>query len=187
MTRGRGEEIKLGADTPERTRYVAVIGPGEEASTESVADAAAVARLIAQRGWIMLCGGRAAGVMAAAAHAAREAGGITVGVLPGNDRRDAAPGLTVALSTGLGEARNAVLVSSADAVIACGMNAGTASELALALRARKPTALLGARAEDATFFTVLARGAALLSADSPTQAIEWLAAQLTSDRAPAGH
>src|SRR5262245_46919658 len=130
---------------------VAVVGPGEDASPRAVADAEAVGRLLAARGWVTVTGGRAAGVMAAAAEGATGAGGVALGLLPGEDSRDAAPGLTVALATGLGEARNAVLVTTAVAVISCGINSGTVSELALALRAEKPTVLVGATAEVAAF------------------------------------
>src|SRR6185503_18836806 len=136
-----------------RPLYVAVVGPGEGASDEAIADAATLARLVAERGWIILCSGRAAGVMAAAARGASEAGGISVGILPDSDRRKAAPDLTIVLPTGLGEARNAVLVSCADAVVGCGINPGTLSELALSIRARKPTVLVRAAAEQATFLS----------------------------------
>ena len=82
--------------------YVAVVGPGESASRDAIADATEIGTLIAQRGWITLTGGRRAGVMAAAAAGARTAGGIAIGLLPGDDRRDAAPELSAALPTGLG-------------------------------------------------------------------------------------
>src|SRR5262245_18860428 len=91
-------------------RCVAVVGPGEDATPAAMADAEAVGRLLAERGWVTVTGGRAAGVMAAAAAGATAGGGMAIGLLPGADPQDAAPGLTVALATGLGEARNAVLV-----------------------------------------------------------------------------
>ena len=160
--------------------YVAVVGPGENASPEALADATDVARLIAERGWILLCGGRAQGVMAAAARAATAAGGIAVGVLPGVDRSAAAPELTVALPTGLGEARNAVLASCADAVIGCGMNPGTASELTLALRARKPTVLVRLTHEAAAFFASIAGSAPICAASTPAEAVEWVAARFAA-------
>ena len=154
--------------------YVAVVGPGVGASDDAVADAAAVGRLAAERGWIILCGGRAAGVMAAAARSASEAGGISVGILPESNRHAAAPELTIALPTGLGEARNAVLVSCADAVVVCGLNAGTLSELALALRAYKPTALVRASAEQTAFLSTLSHDAPLFVSATPREAVSWL-------------
>ena len=92
-----------------------------------------VGRLLARRGAVVLCGG-GSGVMAAAAAGARSAGGLVVGIRPGADPGPAADNLSVVLTTNLGEARNAVLVASADAVIVVGGSWGTLSELALAMR-----------------------------------------------------
>ncbi|MEV5709053.1 TIGR00725 family protein [Actinoallomurus sp. NPDC052274] len=92
-----------------------------------------VGRLLAERGAVVLCGGYT-GVMAAVTEGARSAGGLVVGVLSRPDREGAAAGLSAAIATGLGEARNAVLVASADAVIVVGGSWGTLSELALAMR-----------------------------------------------------
>ena len=76
--------------------------------------------------------------MEAACRGAREAGGLTIGILPGRDRSAANPSLIVALPTGLGELRNGLLVRSADAVVAVGGAYGTLSEVALALKTRVP-------------------------------------------------
>ena len=130
--------------------------------------------MIAERGWITLTGGRAAGVMAAAAAGARDAGGTVIGILPDTHRRDAAPALTIALATGLGEARNAVLVNAADAVIACGMNPGTLSEIALAIRAGKLVALVRPDATTAAFFQSLGTNEMLCAAAGPEEAVAWL-------------
>ena len=154
--------------------HVAVIGPGDGATARDIADARSVGALCAAHGWIVLTGGRNAGVMAAAAEGASSAGGVSVGVLPGANRNDAAPSLTVSLPTGLGEARNAVLITAADAVVACGMSAGTLSEIALAIQARRPVALLGV---DAVFLAGLGRGV-MLTADSPEAAVEWIEGEL---------
>jgi uncharacterized protein (TIGR00725 family) len=91
---------------------------------------------------VVLCGGRNAGVMAAAARGAALGGGVSIGLLPSPDERDVAPELTVALATGLGEARNAVLAQSCHTLVVCGMSAGTASEVALAVKAWKPVVLV---------------------------------------------
>jgi uncharacterized protein (TIGR00725 family) len=93
--------------------------------------------LIASRGALLVCGGLG-GVMEAACRGAREAGGTTVGLLPGTERSDANPYVSVALPTGLGEGRNALVVRAADAVVAIGGGYGTLSEIALALRGGKP-------------------------------------------------
>jgi uncharacterized protein (TIGR00725 family) len=157
---------------------IAVVGPGDEAAPAAIADAAEVGRLLAARGHVTLTGGRAAGVMAAAAEGAARAGGLAIGLLPGADWRDAAPALTVALPTGLGEARNAVLVSAARAVIGCGLNPGTVSELALALRARKPTVLVRADAEAAAFLAALAPDAPFAVVATPAEAVAWIGAHI---------
>ena len=154
--------------------YIAVVGPGDGATDDAIDDALVVGRAIAARGWILLCGGRDAGVMAAAARGARAGGGLAIGILPGTTRDDASPDLTIALPTGLGEARNAVLVTAADAVIACGMNPGTASEVALALRAGKPTVLVGPSPETSRFFETIAHDGSLYVAGDAESAITWV-------------
>jgi uncharacterized protein (TIGR00725 family) len=95
-----------------------------------------VGRLVAERGAVLVCGGLG-GAMEAACRGAKQAGGLTVGILPGSDRSDANPYVDVALPTGLGEARNALVVRAADAVIAIGGGYGTLSEIAFALKAGK--------------------------------------------------
>ena len=156
---------------------VAVVGPGERATNGMIEDADAVGRAIAERGWVTITGGRAAGVMQAAVVAASRAGGLTIGVLPGATRADAADGLDIALATGLGEARNVVIAASCDAMIACGMNAGTASEVALAMRAGKPVAIVHARDSVRAFFDSIgadSSGGRPYVAGSAEAALHWL-------------
>jgi len=98
--------------------------------------------VLARRGAILVCGGLG-GVMEAACKGAKDAGGTTVGILGGEDRSDANPFVDVAIATGLGEARNAVIVCAADAVVAVGGGYGTLSEIALALRRSKRVVGLG--------------------------------------------
>lgn len=121
--------------------FVAVIGSA--ACRPPVAEAAeAVGREIAQRGHVLVCGGRG-GVMEAACRGAKAAGGLTVGILPGTDRREANPFVDVPIATGLGEARNVLVVRAADAVVAVHGEAGTLSEIGLALKMGKPVVGLG--------------------------------------------
>lgn len=169
-------------NTSRAVRCIAVVGPGDGATADAIDDAETLGRLLAERGWITLCGGRAAGVMAAVARGVSSAGGIAIGLLPGADRSDAAPELTVALPTGLGEARNAVLVAAADAVIGCGLSPGTASELALALRAGKPTTLVRPSREVAAFFRALAGGDKPFHvAATAHAAVAWVGRHLSPD------
>lgn len=119
------------------------MGPAAcDPQTEALARA--VGRGIAERGAVLLCGGRS-GVMEAAAAGAHEAGGLTIGVLPGSNARETPPNahIDLALFTGLGEARNWVNVCACDALIALGGGFGTLSEIALALKAQKPIVLIG--------------------------------------------
>lgn len=123
-----------------------VIGVMGAAACDGVtaALARAVGRGIAQRGALLLTGGRA-GVMEEASRGAREAGGTTIGILPGArpEESPANPYVDIPLYTGLGEARNWVNVCASDALIAIGGGFGTLSEIALALKAKKPLVLLG--------------------------------------------
>jgi hypothetical protein len=121
--------------------YVAVCGPAD-ATDEERSLAEEVGRRLAESGAVVVCGGLE-GVMDAAARGAREAGGIAIGVLPGERRAGASPHLAVAIPTGLGEARNAIIVRAADAVIAISGEFGTLSEIALALKMGKPVVGLG--------------------------------------------
>ncbi len=120
--------------------YLAISGPSD-AAPDDVADAEHVARWAAEHGHVVVCGGLD-GVMAAAVRGATSGGGTSVGLLPGDTRDGAAPGLTVALPTGLGEMRNALLVRAADVVVCIGGSWGTVSELALAVRTGVPVVAL---------------------------------------------
>ena len=121
--------------------FLAVIGAAS-CSPEVAAVAEQVGRLLALRGAVLVCGGRG-GVMEAACRGAKAAGGNTVGILPGPDRRDANDYVDVAIATGLGEARNAIIVCTVDAVIAVGGGFGTLSEIGLALKMGRPVVGLG--------------------------------------------
>jgi len=112
--------------------YVAVCG-ASAAGAEQLRLAEAVGRLLAERGAVVVCGGLG-GVTEAASKGATGAGGLVVGLLPGESREGANPYLTVALATGLGQARNVLIVTAADAVIAIGQGWGTLSEIAFARR-----------------------------------------------------
>jgi uncharacterized protein (TIGR00725 family) len=101
-----------------------------------------VGRGLAERGVVVVCGGRG-GVMDAACRGAKAAGGTTLGILPGLDRAEANPFVDVAVATGLGEARNALVVRACDALIAVGGEWGTLSEIALARAAGKRVVGLG--------------------------------------------
>jgi uncharacterized protein (TIGR00725 family) len=121
---------------------VAVCG-SDECSAQERGLAYRVGELLAEHGAVVVCGG-GAGVMAAVAQGARSRGGLVIGIRPDLDRATAFSDLSAVVLTGMGEARNAVIVASADAVIAVGGSWGTLSEIALAKRRGKiPVICLG--------------------------------------------
>ncbi len=120
---------------------MAVVGPGEASAAE--ADTAEdVGRLLAAAGAVLVSGGLG-GAMEASCRGAVQAGGITVGILPGVRREEGNPWLSVAVPTGMGEGRNALVVRAADALVAVGGGWGTLSEVALALKLGKPVVGIG--------------------------------------------
>jgi len=118
------------------TLYIGVAGASQP-EPELVRLAELLGRRLAEAGAVVICGG-GTGVMAAACRGAAAVGGTTVGLLPGGDRHDGNPHLSVALPTGLGEGRNVLLVRASDALVAIGGGYGTLSEIALALRTGVP-------------------------------------------------
>ncbi|MEB3359035.1 MAG: TIGR00725 family protein [Synechococcales bacterium] len=131
---------------------VGVMGPGEGATPQDCELAYELGAQIAQQGWVLLTGGRAAGVMAAASQGAAEAGGLTVGILPTGDRTEMSPHVQIPIVTGMGSGRNVINILTAQAIVACGMGLGTASEVALALKAQTPVVLLNADEVSWEFF-----------------------------------
>lgn len=122
---------------------IGVMGSGSAIADAERARAYQLGALVAQRGWVLLTGGSACGVMDAASRGAHEAGGLVVGVLRSDHGHEASPHLDVAIRTGMGEARNVINVLSSDVVIALPGGAGTLSEIALALKAGKTVIALG--------------------------------------------
>lgn len=116
--------------------YLAVVGAGN-AAPEIYEMAVAVGREAAHRGLIVITGGLG-GVMEAAAKGAREAGGLTLGILPGGDRSEANPYIQIAVATNIRHARNSIIAHTADALIAVDGEYGTLSEIALGLKLGKP-------------------------------------------------
>ncbi len=121
---------------------IAVVGAGN-APEETRRLAFEVGREIARNGAVLVNGGLG-GVMEAAAAGARDVGGHTVGILPGYDRAAANQHIEFAVATGMGEARNAIVVASADAVIALAGEGGTLAEIGFALKLGRPIVALDA-------------------------------------------
>lgn len=148
-----------------------VMGAGDHASGADVRLAERLGELLAAAGFVVLTGGRDVGVMAAATRGAKKVpGSLTVGVLPGNGG-PVAQGLDVIIFTGLGLARNAVNILSSDIVVAVGTGgSGTASEVAIAIKTRKPLVLLAPPPKAEAFFRTLDPG--LRVAATPEEAVE---------------
>ena len=153
-----------------RRPIVGIVGAGD-AGERSLRNARELGRLVAAHGWIVLTGGRPDGVMAAACAGAKEVpGSLTLGILP-SAAGSVDPNVDVAVFTGMGDARNAINVLTSDAIVACGLEgAGTASEVAYALKAAKPVVLLAAGPAAVSFFRALQGGDRVLEADSPGDA-----------------
>ena len=124
-------------------KFIGVIGSGD-CSEEEYSLAFEVGREVARRGFYLVCGGLS-GVMEASAKGAFMEGGLTIGILPG-DKKDANPYIKIPIPTGLGEGRNLIIVRLSDALIAIGGEYGTLSEIAFALKLKKP--VIGLRTWD---------------------------------------
>lgn len=124
---------------------VGVIGP-RDATAEQLNNAEAVGRGLAELGLTIVCGGMG-GVMEAAARGAYASGGITIGLLPGHDWREANRHISIPIATGLSEARNMIIAKSARVLIAVGDSPGTLSEVAYGLHFGRPVLGLAGAAE----------------------------------------
>ena len=148
-----------------RPLYVAVCGAGN-ASPEEEGWAEDIGRRLAEAGAVVVTGGLG-GVMAAAAKGAASASGTAIGILPGLDRDDANTFNSIVIPTGMGEARNTLIVRAADVLIAIGGEFGTLSEIAFALRTEVPVVALASWDLDRTGLDI-----PVTRADSPEHAVE---------------
>jgi len=150
--------------------YIGVIG-GRRCGAETAGLAFEAGRLIAAEGWILVCGGMG-GVMEQACRGARCTGGITLGILPGNSRENGNPYLSYSVVTGLGEARNVVVVKSCRAILAIDGSYGTLSEIALANAAGIP--VVGLRSWHLEPGQNHGRGLYVRETDTPAEAVRAL-------------
>lgn len=149
---------------------IGIMGPGDGATENDCETAYQLGRLIADRGWVVLTGGRNAGVMDAASRGAKDAGGLTIGILAGCDRTSMSAAVDIPIVTALGNARNAINALSSQVMIACGIGAGTTSEIALALKEQTPVILLNHSQETHRFFQQLTCDP-VWTAQSPDEAV----------------
>lgn len=152
-----------------RIPIIGVMGGGLSSSEENQ-DAYRLGRLIAEAGWILLNGGRKAGVMHASAKGAKERGGTTIGILPDETLGGVSEYIDIPIRTGMGNARNCINVLSSDVVVACPGGAGTLSEIALALKTGRPVILFNF--DDVDMFKPYMAGGRLFSVDTPDAVID---------------
>lgn len=157
---------------------------GARGSEATLVQARRIGELIARSGWVLLNGGRDAGAMAASARGASEAGGLVIGVLPGDDWEGIAPHVDVPVITGMGDARNAINVLSSRVVVALSGGAGTLSEIALALKGGRPVVTLGFPL-GGSFESFYAAGT-LVDAETPEEAVAAVQRFLHEQRARGG-
>jgi uncharacterized protein (TIGR00725 family) len=154
-----------------RAPVLGIVGPGATARPDDLRNAEELARLAAVEQWVVASGGVASGVMEAASRGARAAGGIVLGILPGAETAAANEHVTIAVATSLGQARNNVLVLTSDVVAVCGISAGTASEVALALRAGRPLVFIAADHRTEDFYAGLPPDGTLAFVRTPEEAL----------------
>jgi len=135
--------IRQGATRTSKRPFIVGVMGGSQADEAVMRTAYRLGELIAGRGWILLNGGRNAGVMDASARGAAEHGGLTIGILPDATHHQASAYVRVPICTGMGSARNSINVLSSDVVVACPGGAGTLSEIALALKHGKTVITIG--------------------------------------------
>lgn len=147
---------------------VGVMGGGSASAADKEA-AYVLGTLIAKEKWVLLNGGRRAGIMEASAKGAHEQGGLTVGILPDDNAENASSYVQIPIITGMGAARNCINVLSSDVVVACPGGAGTLSEIALAIKYGKPVILMDTEAGD--FFRNYADPHRFFIVQTPQEAI----------------
>lgn len=160
---------------------IGVMGPGEGASPSDKEIAHQVGAAIAEQGWVLLTGGRNVGVMEAANCGAKTKGGLTIGILPGAEHSNLSTHVDIPIVTDMGSGRNNINILSSHVIVACGLGAGTTSEIALAIKAGTPVILMNMEDIALQFFHWLAPQEILIAA-SPMQAVEQVQYLLTTAR-----
>lgn len=150
-------------------RVIGVMG-GAVAEETAIADAYAIGRLVAEHDFVLVNGGRNVGVMDASARGASEAGGLVVGILPGDTTDGVSRHVDIAIPTGMGDARNAINVLASDVIVALPGGAGTISEVALALKAGRPVVTV--RFDAGSAFASYRACGLLRDAASPAEAFD---------------
>lgn len=152
-----------------RAPIVGVMGGGN-ADFATLKQAEILGGLIAEKGWILLNGGRCTGIMEATSKGAFEKGGLTIGILPENHSEGMSEYVKVPIVTGMGYARNTINILSSDVVVACPGGAGTLSEIALSIKCDKPLILFAFNPE--SDMAILLKKQGLFYASTPEEVIK---------------
>lgn len=149
---------------------IGVMGPGDAATPQNIKNAHMLGKLIAQEGWVLLSGGRNSGVMDAVNKGAKDANGLTVGIMPTNEPDTFSDSVDIVIITEMKSARNNINVLSSKVVVACGLGAGTASEIALAIKAKKKVILIDIDQDSQNFFKKIGKDNIII-ANTPQEVI----------------
>ena len=155
------------------------MGGGEIVNTGDYENAQRLGGLIAKEGWVLLNGGRASGIMEASARGAKENGGLTIGILPGNDTAWASEYIDISILSGIGFARNYINVLTSEVVVTLPGRTGTISEIALALNIGKK--VISLNFELGTLFRKYEETKQLIYAKQPEEVIRIIKKILSSD------
>ncbi|MFA5931584.1 MAG: cytochrome [archaeon] len=156
---------------------VGVMGGGENATKEDIKNAYEIGKFCASKGWITLTGGRNKGVMNEALKGAKENNGLTVGILPNDDKKSFSNYIDVPIITNMRSGRNYINALSSTIIVACGMGPGTSSEVSLAINSEKKVILVGVYEEANKFYKRLDQKKTLIAKDYK-DAIELLKKEL---------
>lgn len=146
-------------------KIVGIMGPGEEASKKDLENAYNIGKFCASNNWVILTGGRNEGVMNEALRGAKENNGLTIGILPNDDKKTFSKYLDIPIVTNMRSGRNYINVLSSDIVISCGMNHGTSSEISLAIKPGKKIIIVGATNKANDFYKELAPKQVIIAKD----------------------
>ena len=150
---------------------IGVIGPGASATKEDIDSSYKIGQLIAQEGWVLLTGGRNEGVMDSASKGAKKAGGLTIGIMPTSDPKTISSAVDIPIITDMQSGRNNINILSSVVIIVCGMGAGTASEVALALKADKKVILFNQNEITKKFFQGIGKDK-IITTETPKETIQ---------------
>ena len=166
-----------------RKTIIGVMGPGDTATKKDCENAFVLGKLIASNNWVLLSGGGNRGVMDAVNKGAKSANGLTVGILFAPDYHELSAGVDIPIVSGMGSARNNINVLSSNVVIACGLAPGTASEICLAIKAKKHVVILNDNHLSKPFYADLGKELTHIAKD-PQDAIEQVKQILATIKEP---